>query len=136
MLKLALTITGEQYICSELTGPMHNKLISRLGLMIVLLALSACASIIAKPIKPTIELVSVKPLNVSLTSQKLRFDLRVVNPNAFDMPIEAVDFIARFNDTNIASGKSNQAVTIAANSEAIVSLDVTCLLYTSPSPRD
>ena len=41
------------------------------------------------------------------------------------MPVESVDFVARFNDTNIASGKSNQAVTIAANSEALLSLDVT-----------
>jgi len=100
--------------------------ISRSCLLIMLLSLTAaCSSLPSKPVKPTIELVRVKPLNVSLTRQQLRFDLRVVNPNSFDMPIEAIDFIARFNDTNIASGKSSQAVTIAANSEAIVSLDVT-----------
>lgn len=99
--------------------------LSRLCLLIAILAVSACASIVPKPVKPTIELVSVKPLNVSLSKQKLRFDLRVVNPNVFEMPIEAVDFVARFNDTNIASGKNNQSVTIAANSEAILSLDVT-----------
>jgi len=90
-----------------------------------LLVLTACASIVPKPVKPTVELVSIKPLNVSLTEQKLRFDLKVVNPNSFELPIETVDFIAKFNDTNIASGKSNQAITVAANSEAIVSLDVT-----------
>ena len=90
-----------------------------------LLVLSACASIVPKPVKPTIELISVKPLNVSLSEQKLRFGLRVVNPNGFEMPIETVDFIAKFNDITIASGKSNQAVTIPANGDAILSLDVT-----------
>jgi len=41
------------------------------------------------------------------------------------MPVEAIEFIARFNDTQIASGKSNQSVTIKANSDALLSLDVT-----------
>jgi len=97
----------------------------RLSLLIILSSVSACATIGQKPAKPTIELVRVTPLNISLSEQKLRFELNVFNPNSFNMPIEAVDFVARFNDTNIASGKSNQSVTIGANSEATLSLDVT-----------
>ena len=107
---------------------MLNILIRRFAFIFWVLTLASCTTLSAltsKPIKPVIELVKVRPLNISLTEQKLRFELRVINPNAFDMPVESVDFIARFNDTNIASGKSNQAVTIAANSEALLSLDVT-----------
>lgn len=103
---------------------------SHLALQIVLLSASvlfvfSCASVATKPVKPTIELVSVKPLNISLSEQKIRFELKVINPNGFDLPIENVNFVARFNDTNIANGKSNQSVTIGANSEAQLSLDVT-----------
>lgn len=104
---------------------MRTRQISQLVLLIATLTLSACTSIGTKPIKPTIELLSVRPLNVSVTEQKLRFELKVVNPNNFPMPIEAVDFAARFNDTTIATGKSNQALTIDANSEAVMPLDVT-----------
>jgi len=87
--------------------------------------IASCTSIVPKPVKPTIKLVDVKPLNISLSEQKLRFELNVKNPNGFDMPIESIDFIARFNDTNIASGKSTQSVTVKANSEAVLMLDVT-----------
>ncbi len=109
---------------------MHIRRLSWLSVIFTLLIASGllasgCASIVSKPLKPTIELISVRPLNISLTDQKLRFELKVSNPNTFDMPIEAVDFIARFNNTNIASGKSTQSVTVGAKSDAILSLDVT-----------
>jgi len=102
--------------------------LSRFFILIIFLSLSACASVITKPQKPIIRLVNVKPLNISVSEQKLRFELKVINPNAFDMPVESVDFVARFNDTNIANGKSNQSVVIGANSEARLSLDVTASL--------
>lgn len=104
---------------------MHIRQLGMLLLLITSSVLGGCASVITKPVKPTIELVSVRPLNVNVTEQKLRFQLKVVNPNSFDIPVEAINFVARFNDTNIANGKSNQAVTVPANSEAMLSLDVT-----------
>jgi len=106
----------------------HTRRLGRLCILIIFLSLSACASVVTKPVKPIIELVDVTPLNVSLSGQKLRFELKVINPNAFEMPIESVDFVARFNNTNIANGKSNQSVTIGANSEARLLLDVTASL--------
>ena len=79
----------------------------------------------SKPLKPTIELIDVRPLNVSLTEQKLRFTLKVTNPNSFELPVESIDFIARFNGSDIANGKSKQAVSIPANSDGKLTLDVT-----------
>jgi len=93
--------------------------------MIALLALAGCSSLPSKPARPGIELLSIEPLNISLSEQKLRFKLSVFNPNSFEMPVESVDFVARFNNTNIASGKSLQSVTIGANSDATLALDVT-----------
>ena len=97
----------------------------RLLLITTVLWISACSILPSKPIKPEIELVSVRPLNVSLTEQKLRFTLNVNNPNNFELPVETINFIARFNGTNIANGKSNQAVSIPANSDGKLTLDVT-----------
>lgn len=104
---------------------MHIKQLGLFCLVIGSLALSACAGVITKPVKPTIELVSVRPLNINAAEQKLRFQLRMINPNGFDIPVEAINFVARFNDTNIANGKSTQSVIVPANSEALLSLDVT-----------
>lgn len=99
--------------------------IARFSLALLLIAISACSTITTKPLKPTIELVSVVPLNVSLSEQQLRFALKVINPNSFQLPVESVNFIARFNDADIASGKSNHSTVIPANGEALLTLDVT-----------
>jgi len=113
----------------------NSKPLSPLPLFLQIILLSAlaqlvtaCATVVSKPVKPTIELVSVKPLNISLSEQKIRFELKVINPNGFALPIENVNFVARFNNANIANGKSNQSVTVGANSDAQLSLDVTASL--------
>lgn len=94
-------------------------------LVLLLVVISACSSIPKKAVKPSIELVSVLPLNISLSEQKLRFELKVSNPNSFELPVESLDFVARFNDTDIASGKSNQSTVIPALGDALLTLDVT-----------
>ncbi len=104
---------------------MINQLKFPLLLVLLCAFTAACSSIPKRALKPTIELVSVVPLNISLSEQKLRFELNVGNPNSFELPVESVDFIARFNNTDIASGKSNQSTVIPANGEAILTLDVT-----------
>jgi len=107
------------------SNPVSVQSVARLTLAAFLLWLTACAMVPAKPIKPEIELVDVRPLNVSLTEQKLRFTLKVINPNNFALPVESIDFKARFNGSDIANGKSKQAVSIPANSDGELTLDVT-----------
>jgi len=92
---------------------------------LLLLLATACSTLAVKPVKPDIELISVMPLNIDISKQKLRFHLKVTNPNPFQLPIESVDFIARFNNTNIASGRNTQQTVIPANGEGILTLDVT-----------
>lgn len=99
--------------------------ISRYLLVLLCVLSIGCASIPKKAEKPTVELVSVVPLNISLSEQKLRFHLNVTNPNQFELPVESIDFIARFNDTDIASGKSLQSTVVPANGKATLTLDVT-----------
>jgi LEA14-like dessication related protein len=107
------------------TKPVSIRSAIRLFYAASLLWITACSMLPAKPVKPDIELIDVKPLNVSLTEQKLRFTLKVSNPNNFELPVESIDFIARFNGSDIANGKSNQAVTIPASSDGELTLDVT-----------
>ena len=97
--------------------------ITRLSMLVLLI--SACSTLTTKPLKPQVELISVVPLNINLSEQRLRFALKVTNPNNFQLPVESIDFIARFNNTDIASGKSNHSTVVPANGEAVLTLDVT-----------
>jgi len=90
------------------------------------LTLNACAAIPgSKPESPTVRIASVRPLNLSLTEQKLGFKLRVENPNNFDLPLEALNFTASFAGEDIAEGSSDEKITIPAKGEAIVDVAVT-----------
>jgi LEA14-like dessication related protein len=91
----------------------------------VLFMQPGCAAIPgSKPQSPNVTIASVRPLNLSLTRQKLGFSLRVENPNSFDLPLQALDFTARFAGQDIATGSSHEKVTIPANGEAIVEVEV------------
>lgn len=77
-----------------------------------------------KPQAPIVKIAAVKPLNLSFTKQRLAFTLQVHNPNAYDLPLQNLDFVASLAGNNIATGKSDQAVTLPANGEAIVEVEV------------
>lgn len=93
--------------------------------LVPLLIGSGCAALPSvKPQAPQVSVAGVRPLNVSLTRQKLEFRLRVQNPNDYDLPIRSLDFVAELAGDRIASGKSDERVTIPANGEAEVLVDV------------
>ena len=90
-----------------------------------LLALAGCAAMSsAKPQPPVVSVASVRPLNLSLRKQRLRFRLLVENPNAFELPVEGLDFVATLGGDRVARGSSDETVTIPARGEAEVSVDV------------
>jgi len=93
--------------------------------VLLVMALTACSSIpLSKPISPKVQIVSVKPTNLSLSKTNLEFKLRVANPNGYDLPLQQLEFTASFAGDEIASGSSKDAVTIPAHGEAILRLSV------------
>lgn len=96
-----------------------------LAVMFFAVTVSGCKSIPThKPIAPKVSIAAVKPLNLSLSGQKINFTLRVNNPNDYDLPLRSLDFIASFAGDDIAKGISDKAVTIPANGEALVDIVV------------
>ena len=77
-----------------------------------------------RPEPPVVSVASVRPLNLSLRKQRLRFRLRVENPNAFELPLEGLDFVATLGGDRVARGASDDPVVIPARGEAEVSIDV------------
>ncbi|MDO6460556.1 LEA type 2 family protein [Granulosicoccaceae sp. 1_MG-2023] len=83
------------------------------------LLMTACSSLPThKPVAPNVSIAAVRPLNLSLVNQKLAFTLDVENPNSYDLPVEGLDFIASFAGNEIASGSSDQEVTLPAKGTA------------------
>lgn len=105
-----------------------RKKYSHLLMTICILAgllVSGCATMLSKkPQAPVVKIAAVRPLNLSFTKQRLAFTLQVHNPNDYDLPLQNLDFVASLAGNNIATGKSDQAVTLPANGEATVEVEV------------
>ena len=89
------------------------------------LPLAGCASFPSvRPDPPTVSVAGVRPLSIGLTKQRLEFRLRVENPNDFELPLRSLDFVADLAGERIATGRSDERVTIPANGEEIVEVEV------------
>jgi len=87
--------------------------------------LSSCSTLPSiKPQSPSITVADVRPLGLSLTTQTIGLSLRVANPNDFDLPMQSLTFIANFSGQQFAKGHSVNNVTIPANGEALLDVEV------------
>jgi LEA14-like dessication related protein len=94
---------------------MHRYL-SLVGMMVVL-AVAACAPI-DKAEPPQVSLADFKLLPGGLFEQKFQLELRVTNPNNFDLPLEGLSFKLALNDKPFAQGASSESVTVPRLGEA------------------
>jgi len=93
--------------------------------LVLTLSLAACNTIpTSRPEAPKVTLESVKPLKIGLREQQLLFTLKVSNPNSFDLPLQALNFVAALDGTQVATGSSSEAVTLPALGDAILKLTV------------
>lgn len=67
----------------------------------------------------------MKPLGGTLFEQRVQVDLRVSNPNDFDLNVTGLDFTLHLNNKKVARGLGNQTVTIPQRGEAIVTVETT-----------
>lgn len=114
-----------------LNGLDSARMLKLVVVLVGTLVLSACATIEkSKPVAPEVRIESVRPMNLSLSGQKLNFTLRVTNPNSFDLPVEVLEFVASFGGETVAKGVSGNAVTIPAKQDALVDVVVVAGLNT------
>ncbi|MFK7852465.1 MAG: LEA type 2 family protein [Granulosicoccus sp.] len=104
---------------------MSRKFVPYLVLALLTIGLAACSSIPThKPIAPTVEIESIKPIKLRLNRQDLAFKLKVSNPNEYDLPLQSLSFIASVDGSQIAAGNSDERITIPAQQDAIVEVMV------------
>ena len=93
-----------------------KRFLSLIGVGLVLV-LAACAPI-DKAEPPEVSLADIKLLPGGLFEQKFQLELRVTNPNNFDLPLDGLSFKLALNDRPFAQGASNESVTIPRLGEA------------------
>lgn len=97
----------------------------QLCLSLVVLLLSACASLPAVLDPPTVTLSSIDLKQLGLFEQQFLVKLRLKNPNGVKLPITGMDYQITLNDQKFAQGVSNQAVSVPANGDALADVTVT-----------
>ncbi len=90
--------------------------------------LAGCAGVYRSLEPPRVTLADLQPLEMKLFEQRYALQLRVQNPNPYDLPITGMDFKLRLNDADFASGVSRTDVTVPAYGEKLVDVEVTSTL--------
>ncbi|MDH4362022.1 MAG: LEA type 2 family protein [Nitrospirota bacterium] len=78
-----------------------------------------------QPESPEVLLVNIIPLDTTMFEQRLQVDLRVRNPNDFDLEVTGLDFTLHLNDQRLARGLTNKASTIPRLGDAVISVETT-----------
>ena len=81
-------------------------------------ALAGCAGLGDSTLPPEVRLINLRPLQASGFEQRFEVDLRILNPNDFDLAFDGMTFDLFVNDSKFATGVSNQAVTVPRLDEA------------------
>ncbi len=97
-------------------------MIALTGLLAVLI-LPGCASWLMKGEAPEVLVTNVTPLEASAFEQRLQVDLRIRNPNDFDLAVTGIDFRLDLNGNRLARGLGNKELVIPRLSDAVTSVE-------------
>jgi LEA14-like dessication related protein len=73
---------------------------------------------------PDVSLAGLSFTEAGLFEQAFTLQLRLKNPNDFDIPVDALNFALAVNEAPFAEGLSNQNFTLPASAEIIVPVEV------------
>jgi LEA14-like dessication related protein len=84
------------------------------------LGVAACAPALPSIEPPAVSLVGLTLGRSGLLEQRLWVDLRLSNPNAFDVAIERLQFALEVNQQRFGAGRLRRAVDLPAQGEVVV----------------
>jgi len=102
-----------------------SHLFFRLAFLCLALLAPGCASLLFDGESPEVLVTNVTPLEATLFEQQLKVDIRVRNPNPFELNVTGLDFTLNLNGKRLARGLANDAVTIPRLGAAILSVNTT-----------
>jgi LEA14-like dessication related protein len=81
-----------------------------------------CASWFVQGEPPEVLVTNITPSEGTAFEQRLQVDLRIRNPNDFDLLLTGIDFTLNLNGKRLASGLGNTTITVPRLSDAVVSV--------------
>ena len=111
----------------------RNNVLQRMGLTVIALTLSACASMETVIGAPGVSLRNVTVTDLDFSSQTFLLGFDVVNPNPFPLPVSAVSYGVELDGYRFAAGQTNGSFVVPAqgDGEFAISVDLN-LLKTAP----
>ena len=97
-------------------------MIALAGLLAVL-NLPGCASWLMRGEAPEVLVTNVTPLEASAFEQRLQVDLRIRNPNDFDLAVTGIDFRLDLNGNRLARGLGNKELVVPRLSDVVISVE-------------
>jgi LEA14-like dessication related protein len=88
----------------------------------LLLLGAGCATWFLKGEPPDVLVTNIIPLEATAFEQRLQVDLRIRNPNDFDLVVTGIDFKLNVNGERLARALGNKEFTIPRLSDAVVSV--------------
>ena len=98
------------------------RTIARCLACFLLVATAGCASWFMNGEPPEVLVTNVTPLEATAFEQRLQVDLRIRNPNDFDLLVTGIDFTLTLNGKRLARGLSNKDITVPRLSDVVVSV--------------
>lgn len=91
--------------------------------VLVLTVTSGCVSWFSRGTSPEIQITNVTPLDSTPFEQRLNIELRVRNPNDYDLQVTGLDFRLDVNNKRLARGLGNKAFTVPRLGDATVAIE-------------
>jgi LEA14-like dessication related protein len=102
----------------------QNLIAKTILLLCLALTVTACSFFGGYQETPRVSLVSIQPIEMGLLEQRYGLQLRILNPNDNEIPIEGLSYSIEINGHEFAYGVSRQPVTIPPFSEALLDVEV------------
>jgi len=96
----------------------------------------ACSAVVGCAVLPKFEapklsVISMKVQSADIFSQRMVVRMRVLNPNARELPIKGIEYRIEVNDAELAQGLTDSAFVVPAMGEAEFDVQVTANLATA-----
>jgi LEA14-like dessication related protein len=85
--------------------------------------LAGCATWLMKGEPPEVLVTNVTPLEASAFEQRLQVDLRIRNPNDFDLAVTGIDFRLDLNGNRLVRGLGNKELVVPRLSDAVTTVE-------------
>jgi len=95
-----------------------------MGLLFLMTFLTACATTPLQTLSPQVRLTDFRAGEMGIMEQNFVMRLVIENPNPIPLPIVGMDYQLMLNDKEFVKGKNDNKVTVPAQGEEYVEIDI------------